>query len=281
VSSPSPTIDSAPLAAQLIGEGFVHLRELHEHPTLAWQTARSVFDAAAPGDAIGAGMPSLELVGEFALPPPGLPQRAFQALHIDFGLPITSRRAVDVARFTALYIDAGHPPTSARTRLVALRRLLAQRNWVDRQAMRARLRRYGSLQVGDEDYLEGILARLVEAADASPSLPCTGEPGFLCGLEFASRAEERVHLSGRGLELDGIEAQVSLQPGELLLFDNLATAHGRLGTRAPLELHQRCLGYPRLGVARQHVLLDRVLGAFWPSDRDYGVADRRNDVHAS
>jgi len=244
----------------------VHLRGPHEHAACAWRTARTVFAAATPYDAIGIDMPALEVVGEFTLPPPGVEQPAFQPLHIDFGLPIESDE-VDVARFTALYIELDHPPTSARTRLVQLRCLLGQRVWVEPPALRARLREYGRRQTGTGRYVEGILARLVEAADSSPDLPATGTDGFLCGMEFSSRADERAHLLARGLELDGAEQQVLLEPGELLLFDNLATAHGRLGVRPPLELHQLCVGYPDLDVRSQHMLLERVLDAFSASNR--------------
>jgi hypothetical protein len=266
MTSPAPSVDASVLAARLVDEGFFHLRETHDRPEVAWGTARAVFAAAGPRDAIGSGMPALEVVGEFTLPPPGAPHRTFQALHIDFGLPVESA-AVDVARFTALYIDAGHPPTRARTRLVLLRRLLRQRAWADAATLVARLRDYGRAQQGDGDYVEGILGRLVEAADESPSLPSAGSDGFLCGMEFGSRAEERAHLLARGLELDGVEEQVRLAPGELLLFDNLATAHGRVGRRAPRELHQLCVGYAGLDRRGQRVLLPRVLGAFSASDR--------------
>jgi hypothetical protein len=211
-------------------------------------------------------MPALEVVGEFTLPPPGLPHRAFQALHIDFGLPVESE-AVDVARFTALYVDPDQPPTSARTRLVLLRRLLSQRAWADPATLQTRLRDYGRRQRSDDDYVEGILARLVEAVDDSPSLPSAGSEGFLCGMEFSSRADERAHLLARGLELDGVEEHVVLAPGQLLLFDNLATAHGRLGPRAPRELHQLCVGYARLDKRAQRVLLARVLETFSASNR--------------
>jgi hypothetical protein len=265
VSSPSPAIDASVLAARLIDRGFVHLRETHNRREVAWRTAHAVFATAALYDAIGSDMPGLEVVGEFTLPPPGVPHRAFQALHIDFGLPIESE-AADVARFTALYIDLDHPPTSARTRLVLLRRLLSQRSWADPSTLQTRLRDYGRLQRGDNDYIEGILARLIEAADESPSLPSPGSDGFLCGMEFSSRADERAHLFVRGLELDGVEEQVLLAPGGLLLFDNLATAHGRLGLRDPLELHQLCVGYARLDARAQRVLLGRVLDAFSASN---------------
>jgi hypothetical protein len=254
-----PTTDAATLAARLIRDGFVHVRRPHASRHLAWEIARGVFAATAPHDPLAVDMPELEVVGEFTVPPPGGPRRDYQALHIDFGLPVESPRAVDVARFTALHVDAGQPPTSARTRLVRLRRLLSQRPWVDPDALAERLRRYGALQHGGEEYVEGILARVIEAADASPSLPRAGEAGFLCGMEFASRADERAHAAERGLDLDRAEEEVHLRPGELLLFDNLATAHGRSGRRAPLELHQLCVGYRGLDVPRERMLVRRVL----------------------
>lgn len=52
------------------------------------------------------------------------------------------------------------------------------------------------------------------------------------------------------------------QPGDLLVFDNLALAHGRRGTRQPGELHQRIFGRPALSVGEQIEFRDRVLAAF-------------------
>jgi len=55
---------------------------------------------------------------------------------------------------------------------------------------------------------------------------------------------------------------VADQPGDLLVFDNLALAHGRRGTRQPGELHQRIFGRPALSVGEQIEFRDRVLAAF-------------------
>jgi hypothetical protein len=257
-----------PVAAQLVARGSAHVREIHGSVAVAWGAAMAIFRAAGPHDRIGADMPPLEAVGEFTVPPPGAPGRDYQALHIDFGIPVEPRRPVDVARFTALYVDSDRPRTTARTRIVPLRPLLAQRAWPDRPSLIDRLRRYGSPQSGEHGYVEGILGHLVEAADDSPSLPSTTTPGFLCGLEFSSRRQEEAHFAQRGLELNAVEEHVVVRPGELLLLDNLATAHGRLGLRAPLELHQLCVGYPRLDTTRQPLLLHRVLDAFWERSRE-------------
>jgi hypothetical protein len=257
-----PTITEAPSASarDLLASGFVHVRGCHESKAAAWQAAREVFAAAALADPIGAQMPALEVVGEFSLPPPGARRRDFQALHIDFGLPVSFRQPVDVARFTALYIDPLRPPTSAMTRVVPLRSLLGQRAWSDRATVLGRVSRSGPTNGGQA--VEGILARLVEAADDHATLPSTVDPGFLCGMEFASREEERSHFARHGVDLDAVEARVRLAPGELLLLDNLAAAHGRIGRREPEELQQLCVGYRALDPARQRTVLGRVLEAF-------------------
>jgi len=117
----------------------------------------------------------------------------------------------------------------------------------------------------DRGYVEGSLARLVEAAAAEcpPLLPSVKvEPGFLCGLEFDSLWAELTFFARHGVRLDDVEISVALQPGEMLVFDNLAVAHGRRGTRTPGELRQRVFGH-RLQPDAQGELRDGVLTAFY------------------
>ena len=54
----------------------------------------------------------------------------------------------------------------------------------------------------------------------------------------------------------------AMQPGDLLVFDNLTLAHGRSGKRRPGELRQRVFGCKDLSPAGQLELRDCVLGAF-------------------
>jgi hypothetical protein len=267
LGSKSMQVDRFAAAVELLDVGFVHLRVPQDSKELAWSCARAVFHEAAREDAIGAGLPPLDVVGYFNVPPPDALRRDFQTLHMDFGLPVVPDGPSDVARFTALYVDRGYAPTTALTRIVPLRQLLSQRAWVEPELLLERLRRYGQANAGDGDarraeYIEGIFARLVEAADDSPTLPRSSDASFLCGLEFESVAQERSHFAERGLDLDGVEQRVLLCPGQLLLLDNLATAHGRLGIRKPLELHQLCVGFRNLDEPEQVVLLRRVLEAF-------------------
>ena len=97
---------------------------------------------------------------------------------------------------------------------------------------------------------------------ASPILPSVKvEPGFLCGLEFDSLSSELAFFRATA-SASTTPRSSPLQPGELLLFDNLALAHGRRGTRQPGELRQRVFGH-HLQPATQSELRDRVLAAFY------------------
>jgi hypothetical protein len=263
-SQPVP-VDRSAAAEELLSAGFVCLSVPRDSEENAWSWARAVFCEAAREDALGAGMPPLGVVGQFTIPPAGARCRDFQTLHLDFGLPLSPEQPTHVARFTALYVDRDRAP-NARTRIVPLDGLLGQRAWVEPELLLERLRRYARTNAGTEcrgGYVEGILARLVEAADDTPTLPRSADAGFLCGMEFESLAHERDHFAERGLDLEAVEQRVVLGPGQMLLLDNLATAHGRLGVREPLELHQLCVGFRNLAFSEQSVLLRRVLEAFF------------------
>ncbi len=98
----------------------------------------------------------------------------------------------------------------------------------------------------DLGYTEGSLARIIEAAAASGSLILPSvkvERDLLCGLEFDSLCSELTCFSRYGLRIPDAETEIALEPGELLVFDNLAVGHGRRGTRQPGELRQRVFGH--------------------------------------
>lgn len=240
---------------------FVRIAGPFTRPAEAWNAARVVVDAAATPEA------PLEIIGDYVVPPPeGPPSRDFQTLHLDFGLPLIPAAAVDVARFTALHIAADTPPSDAVTRLVPLRSLLAASSLPDRAELVRRFAGYGDSHGAWSDaagYVEGSLARIVEAALAqTPILPSVKtHTGFLCGGEFTTMADELEFFAQRGVPLDDIATEVRLRPGEVLVFDNLALAHGRRGTRLPGELHQRVFGRRAVSIPEQLALRNRVLAA--------------------
>jgi hypothetical protein len=255
---PHPQNDPPAAARRLIDDGFVHLKSRWPDWEEARHDALMVLHETAGVDSLGCGLPAMRRVGEYVVPPPRALRREFQTLHVDFGVPKGSAERIDVARFTVLHIDASQPGSNAVTRIVHLAALLGQRRWPARTLIAESLRGGADL----DEPAEGILGRIVEAADEGSTLPPKSTPGFLCGMEFSSYDEEESYFRSHGMDLTSAEHRIVLRPGDLLLIDNLRTAHGRLGRRRANELHQLFVGYPSLGYEGQKVLLERILAAF-------------------
>ena len=218
------------------------------------------------------GPPSV--IGDFIIPPlEGSASRDFQTLHFDFGLPLDPKVARDVARYTALYIAPGDGDVTAVTRLVPLAPLLSQREWPERPGLIARFVAYGRTHGARDDrtgYSEGSFARVIDAAGTSRPLLVSvkTEPEFLCGTEFDTLGAEDAFFRRHGLDVEEVEIDLVLRPGQLLVFDNLALAHGRRGRRRPGELHQRIFGHRQLSPAGQQGIRERVLSAFTSRPHD-------------
>lgn len=249
---------------QLVYGAFAWIRGSLATADEAFEVARALLDARGAVD----GMMSLCLIGDFVLPPPdGEESRDFQTLHFDFGVPLDPKVEQDIGRYTALYIPNGLGRVSSTTRLVPLARLLRQRAWPSQTDLLARMVAYGKTHGAwndEQGYVEGSLARVVEAAAGVPTLPSVKvEAGFLCGTEFNSFESELRFFERHSLRVEDVQIEIPLSPGELLVFDNLAVAHGRRGARKPGELHQWVFGESNSTVARQRELRDYVLGAFY------------------
>lgn len=263
-SMPSADATVPETATELDSAGFVRIEESFGTPDDAFDAANALVEQCRLDRRLAA----MSIIGDFVVPPhDGTATRDFQTLHLDFGLPIDPKVARDVARYTALHIPANVAGVHACTRLVPLVALLGQRSWPSQSELVRRMVAYGRTHGAwddDEGYAEGSLARLIEAAadPGSPVLPSVKlQPGFLCGMEFDSLSSEAAFLSNYGLALQGAEVEIALQPGELLVFDNLAMAHGRRGTRQPGELRQRVFGHT-LQPAGQREVREDVLTAF-------------------
>jgi alpha-ketoglutarate-dependent taurine dioxygenase len=86
-------------------------------------------------------------------------------------------------------------------------------------------------------------------------------------MEFNTLAAEFDFFGRLGLDVAAVEIEIALRPGDLLVFDNLALAHGRRGSRSPGELHQRVYGHQSLSPTGQRFLRDDLLSLFADSQR--------------
>jgi Taurine catabolism dioxygenase TauD, TfdA family len=243
--------------------GFVWIRSALATPAAAFAESQELVEDCAASN----GHDALSVIGDFILPPPdGEATRDFQTLHFDFGVPLRPLRDQDVALYTAPFIPRSAVNVTAVTRLVPLDALLGQRRWPDRATLLDNLMAYGESHGAWDDadgYCEGSLGRVVEAASGARRLPSVkSTPGFLCGMEFDNLAAELSFFKSLGLDVDAVQVEVPLRPGDLLIFDNLALAHGRRGSRRPGELHQRVYGHRSLSPAAQRALRDRFLAVF-------------------
>ena len=243
--------------------GFVWIRSAFATPAEAFAVSEELIDECTAAN----GREALSVIGDFILAPcDGRATRDFQTLHFDFGVPVRPRRDQDVALYTALFIPPSSVGVTAATRLVPLDALLSQRPWADPVTLLENLMAYGESHGAWDDgegYCEGSLGRLVEAAAGAPRLPSVkSTPGFLCGMEFATLADELDFFKRLGLDVGAVEIEIPLRPGDLLVFDNLRLAHGRRGSRRQGELHQRVYGHRLLVPAAQRALRDRFLAAF-------------------
>jgi hypothetical protein len=234
-----------------------------------FETCGTAFAAAQ--DLVGSRLSEepLTVIGEFVIPAPdGAESRDFQTLHFDFGLPLDPKIAQDVARYTALYIANGDTHAVAVTRLVPLLPLLTQRGWPERAELISRFAAYGRTHGARDDragYTEGSFARIIDAAATNPPLLVSvkTDPDFQCGTEFDALGAELAFFRHHGLNVEDVEIEIVLRPGQLLVFDNLAFAHGRRGKRQPGELHQRVFGNRRLSPGEQLAVRERLLDAFY------------------
>jgi hypothetical protein len=210
----------------------------------------------------------LRVIGDFVLAPiDGPASRDFQTLHFDFGIPLDPMVPQDIARYTALYVAPDTVVTGV-TRLVPLAPLLGQRDWPDRSELLARFVAYGQTHGARDDetgYVEGSFARIIDAAAThSPFFASVKtDPDFLCGLEFDTLSAEVAFFQRHGLNVEDVETDICIGPGGLLVFDNLAVAHGRRGRRQPGELHQRMLGYPQMSPVDQLAAREGFIDAFY------------------
>jgi hypothetical protein len=182
--------------------------------------------------------------------------RSFQALHFDMGQPIVSDSTQTVYLLLGLYCPPEVERGSAETRVVGLRRLLAQRAWGPRDRVERRLIDYAAAH-GDGWFAPdrvntcrlACFARVLDAVTGRHQL--THDVDRTTGDWFQDdprqdgstglRRETAIY-AACGLCLEAVEERVTLRGGDLLVVDNARAVHGRVGRRRPAEIYQFLYG---------------------------------------
>lgn len=175
--------------------------------------------------------------------------RTFQALHFDMGQPLISSSNQTMYLILALYKPKTSVPSEAKTRVVAIGKLLAQRTFGDpEQRLIDYVKQHGD---GWKEPMVvntlrlGCFARILDAVTGRNELindidKTTGQ-WFDYGNAGAF-AREKDFFSACGLDLEKAEEQINVQPGQLLIVDNMRCVHGRIGPRKPKEIYQFLFG---------------------------------------
>jgi len=175
----------------------------------------------------------------------------FQAMHYDMGMPFSASQPQALYTISALYKPAGSEPNPlAKTRVASIAKLLNQVSLGKRDELASRLEAYASNH-GDgwvqpkphNTQRLAIFARVIDALRGETRLAdkidtMIGQcfdydknPDGVYGLE-----QEYAFFKQARLDLAAVEKQISLLPGQMLVFDNMTCVHGRVGRRQKREL---------------------------------------------
>lgn len=174
----------------------------------------------------------------------------FQALHYDMGQPLLDEQPQTLYTIGALYRPLGERNQNAKTRVVSLPKLFSQKSFGNYSQVESMLleyaRRFGDGWTQPEPHNThrlACLARYIDALAGQNAL-CEAQDEmigqcFTYDTEAAGtkgHGEEVAFFDNAGLDLLAAEVQYEIKPGQLLIYDNMRTAHGRIGKREPQEL---------------------------------------------
>jgi hypothetical protein len=182
---------------------------------------------------------------------------SFQVLHFDMGHPLVESADQLFVSHVGVYLPkATAHEVTATTRVVELDGLLSHLNLPARDIERKLLpyvREHGDGWEGHNTYRLAAFVRFLDAMSAKPVVQDQIDKtvGQWFGEERASEKEayqaEAEFFAKHGITLDGVEHQVKLKPGQLLLLDNTRVIHGRIGRRREKELFNFMWGVKAIG----------------------------------
>lgn len=175
----------------------------------------------------------------------------FQALHFDMGQPFLAKGIQPMYVINALYRPLSATPNiHGKTRIVNIHKLGKQKKFGSRTMVQERLLKYVRLY-GDgwrhplpvNTYRLACFARFIDAVSGLNSLTDKIDTQIGQCFEYDSDEWGTTGLQHEydffrkvGLDLAAVEEQVIIEPGQLLIIDNIRCVHGRVGPRQSREL---------------------------------------------
>lgn len=179
-------------------------------------------------------------------------ETSYQALHFDMGQPIDTTEPQLMFHIIGLYFPADKAPSTAKTRALTLRGLLKDKKWGGKKRIEKKLLSYvGAFGDGWDDINTRRLscfARVIDAVSGTTELANYRDKTMAQWFRdpskngYKSMHNEHMFYKLRGLPVDTLEEHIQLKPGQLLVIDNMRTAHGRIGKRNAREIYQFMFG---------------------------------------
>lgn len=185
-----------------------------------------------------------------------LVKATFQALHYDMGQPIISDSTQTMYLIISLYCPKDVVFTKAKTRVARIKKLLSQKEWGGNKVLEKKLIDYVKNYGDGWTYPDAVntmriscFARIIDAVSGLNEL--TGDIDKTTGqwFQYEENINDETGIKNEyefykkcGIDLRKAEEQIKLEPGQLLIIDNLRTVHGRIGKRKPQELYQFMYG---------------------------------------
>jgi hypothetical protein len=184
-------------------------------------------------------------------------ETSFQALHFDMGQPLVSEEPQNMYLLTGLHITADKKPTTAKTRVISLKGLFAGDEFGTEQEIETKILKYVN-EHGDgwihpdkvNTHRISCFARIVDAVAGTSELAdyfdksmaqWFADPKDKYNSDISIGNEKEFYIK-RGVNLEPIAENIVIQPGQLLVVDNMRTAHGRVGKREEKETWQFMYG---------------------------------------
>ncbi len=182
-------------------------------------------------------------------------ETSFQALHFDMGQAMESTESQLMITGVALYHPLNTLSGTAKTRILPLRGLLKNTPWKQEseKEIEKRIIEYVNQHGDGWDNVNTrrliCFARVIDAISKTEDLIDLRDKTMAAWFKNKKNPSGLISLDNeinfyklRGLDLNQLETQITLLPGQILIMDNTRAVHGRIGKRTTKEIYQFMFG---------------------------------------